>query len=80
MKDTACIPAIEKDFQKTLEFCRDVEPTRESIWEGNGCSIWQGFYSKLLRRYCKTTFRECLRHCLRGFITNNPYPSRSPGR
>lgn len=34
MKDTACIPAIEKDFQKTLEFCRDVEPTRESIWEG----------------------------------------------
>ena len=35
MKDTACIPAIEKDFQKTLEFCRDVEPTRESIWEGN---------------------------------------------
>ena len=24
MKDTACIPAIEKDFQKTLEFCRDV--------------------------------------------------------
>ena len=35
MKDTTCIPAIEKDFQKTLEFCRDVEPTRESIWEGN---------------------------------------------
>lgn len=35
MKDAACIPAIEKDFQKTLEFCRDVEPTRESIWEGN---------------------------------------------
>ena len=35
IKDTACIPAIEKDFQKTLEFCRDVEPTRESIWEGN---------------------------------------------
>lgn len=35
MKDTACIPAIEKDFQKTLEICRDVEPTRESIWEGN---------------------------------------------
>ena len=35
MKDTACIPAIEEDFQKTLEFCRDVEPTRESIWEGN---------------------------------------------
>ena len=34
MKDTACIPAIEKDFQKTLEFCRGVEPTRESIWEG----------------------------------------------
>lgn len=34
MKDTACISAIEKDFQKTLEFCRDVEPTRESIWEG----------------------------------------------
>ena len=34
MKDTTCIPAIEKDFQKTLEFCRDVEPTRESIWEG----------------------------------------------
>ena len=34
MKDTACIPAIEKDFQKTLEICRDVEPTRESIWEG----------------------------------------------
>lgn len=34
MKDTACIPAIEKDFQKTLEFCRDVEPTRESTWEG----------------------------------------------
>lgn len=35
MKDTTCIPAIEKDFQKTLESCRDVEPTRESIWEGN---------------------------------------------
>ena len=35
MKDTACIPAIEKDFQKTLEFCRDVQPTREGIWEGN---------------------------------------------
>lgn len=34
MKDTACIPDIEQDFQKTLEFCRDVEPTRESIWEG----------------------------------------------
>ena len=34
MKDTTCISAIEKDFQKTLEFCRDVEPTRESIWEG----------------------------------------------
>ena len=44
MKDTTCIPAIEKDFQKTLEFCRDVEPTRESIWEATCCSIWQEFY------------------------------------
>ena len=55
MKDAACIPAIEKDFQKTLEFCRDVEPTRESIWRARPCSIWRVCCSKSSRRCCKET-------------------------
>ena len=33
MVDTACIPDIERDFQTTLEQCRTVEATRESIWQ-----------------------------------------------
>ena len=35
MVDTACIPDIEWDFQTTLEQCRTVEPTRESIWQNH---------------------------------------------
>ena len=35
MVDTACIPDIERDFQTTLEQCRTVEPTRESIWQNH---------------------------------------------
>lgn len=35
MVDTACIPDIERDFQSTLEQCRIVEPTRESIWQNH---------------------------------------------
>ena len=35
MVDTACIPDIERDFQTTLEQCRTVEPTRESIWKNH---------------------------------------------
>ncbi len=35
MVDTACIPEIEQDFQTTLEQCRTVEPTRESIWQNH---------------------------------------------
>lgn len=34
MVGTACIPEIERDFQSTLEQCRRIEPTRESIWQG----------------------------------------------
>ncbi len=33
MNDTACISDIERDFQQTLEQCRTVEPTNESIWQ-----------------------------------------------
>ena len=33
MVDTACILDIERDFQTTLEQCRRVEPTLESIWQ-----------------------------------------------
>ena len=35
MVDTACIPDIERDFQTTLEQCRTVEATRESIWQNH---------------------------------------------
>ena len=78
MKDTACIPAIEKDFQKTLEFCRDVEPhPGEHLGGQRAAPSGRNFTES----YCTITVNQRgMPNGIPLWFTNNPYPSRSPGR
>ena len=48
MCGTACIPAVESDFQYTLGQCRRVEPTARSIWQGKRLLYLVGLLLKFI--------------------------------